>query len=103
MKGVVIAQNVDELPAQGQPEEGNDSDREGSNGSGDTPNQHADMLTGSQMNGTAYTGQHGSQQMDEQQHWRCGEAILDRMGLADTEEARSWNISRAKDAARRIW
>src|SRR5262245_42561770 len=56
-KGVVIAQNVDELHSakanltketllteKGQPV----------NGRGDKPNQH-DMMTGSQMNGTAYT------------------------------------------------
>jgi hypothetical protein len=96
-KGEVIAQNVDELHSakanlkketllteKGQPV----------NGRGDTPNQH-DMLTGSQMNGTAYTDN-----MDHTcNNWTSsstGGAQLghsDRMGLADTEEARSWNSS----------
>jgi hypothetical protein len=96
-KGEVIAQNVDELHSakanlkketllteKGQPV----------NGRGDTPNQH-DMLTGSQMNGTAYTDN-----MDHTcNNWTSsstGGAQLghsDRMGLADTEEARSGNSS----------
>jgi hypothetical protein len=96
-KGVVIAQNVDELHSakanltketllteKGQPV----------NGRGDKPNQH-DMLTGSQMNGMAYTDA-----MDHTcNNWTSsstGGAQLghsDRMGLADTDEAKSWNSS----------
>ena len=96
-KGVVIAQNVEELHGakanltketllteKGQPV----------NGRGDTPNTH-DMLTGSQMNGTAYTDN-----MDHTcNNWTSsstGGAQLghsDRMGLSDTVEAKSWNSS----------
>ena len=96
-KGMVIAQNVDELHSakanlkketilteKGQPV----------NGRGDTPNQH-DMLTGSQMNGSAFTDN-----MDHTcSNWTSsgtGGAQVghsDRMGLAETEEARSWNSS----------
>jgi hypothetical protein len=96
-KGMVIAQNVDDLHSdkatltkqtllteKGQPV----------NGRGDTPNQH-DMLTGSQMNGTAYTDN-----MDHTcNNWTSsstGGAQLghsDRMGLTDTVEAKSWNSS----------
>ena len=96
-KGVVIAQSTDDLHGakanltkdtilteKGQPVKGR----------GDTPNQH-DMLTGSQMNGTAFTDS-----MDHTcNNWTSsstGEAQLghsDRMGLTDTEQARSWNSS----------
>jgi hypothetical protein len=96
-KGAVIAQNVDELHSakanlsketilteKGQPVKGR----------GDTPNEH-DMLTGSQMNGRGF--------MDNMDHtcnnWTssaAGSAQVghsDRMGLDDTEQARSWNSS----------
>jgi hypothetical protein len=96
-KGEVIAQNVEDLHGpkanlsketilteKGQPVKGR----------GDTPNEH-DMLTGSQMNGTAYTDN-----MDHTcNNWTSsgtGGAQVghsDRMGLSDTVEARSWNSS----------
>lgn len=96
-KGAVIANNVDELHGakanlskqtilteKGQPV----------NGRGDNPNQH-DMLTGSQMNGNAYTDN-----MDHTcNNWTSsamGSAQVghsDRMGLDDSEAARSWNSS----------
>ena len=96
-KGMVIANNVDELHSakanlskqtilteKGQPV----------NGRGDNPNQH-DMLTGSQMNGNAYTDN-----MDHTcNNWTSsamGSAQVghsDRMGLDDSEAARSWNSS----------
>jgi hypothetical protein len=96
-KGAVIANNVDELHSakanlskqtilteKGQPV----------NGRGDNPNQH-DMLTGSQMNGNAYTDN-----MDHTcNNWTSsamGSAQVghsDRMGLDDSEAARSWNSS----------
>lgn len=98
-KGLVIAQSVDDLHSakanltketilteKGQPVKGR----------GDTPNEH-DMLTGSQMNGTAFTDN-----MDHTcNNWTSsstGSAQLghsDRQGLADTEQARSWNSSHA--------
>ena len=96
-KGQVIAQSVEELHSakanlskqtilteKGQPV----------NGRGDNPNQH-DMLTGSQMNGNAYTDN-----MDHTcNNWTSsamGSAQVghsDRMGLDDSEAARSWNSS----------
>src|SRR5262245_20844414 len=96
-KGMVIANSVDELHSakanlskqtilteKGQPV----------NGRGDNPNQH-DMLTGSQMNGNAYTDN-----MDHTcNNWTSsamGSAQVghsDRMGLDDSEAARSWNSS----------
>ena len=96
-KGQVIANTVDELHSakanlskqtilteKGQPV----------NGRGDNPNQH-DMLTGSQMNGNAYTDN-----MDHTcNNWTSsamGSAQVghsDRMGLDDSEAARSWNSS----------
>jgi len=96
-KGQVIANTVDELHSakanlskqtilteKGQPV----------NGRGDNPNQH-DMLTGSQVNGNAYTDN-----MDHTcNNWTSsamGSAQVghsDRMGLDDSEAARSWNSS----------
>lgn len=98
-KGMVIAQSVEDLHSakanliketilteKGQPVKGR----------GDTPNEH-DMLTGSQMNGTVFTDT-----MDHTcNNWTSsstGSAQLghsDRQGLADTEQARSWNSSHA--------
>lgn len=61
---------------------------------GESPSRH-DMLTGSQMNGTAFTDG-----MDHTcNNWTsstAGSASLghhDRRGLSDTEQARSWNSS----------
>ena len=96
-KGAVIAQNVDELHSaksnltketllteKGQPV----------NGRGDTPNQH-DMLTGSQMNGRAYTDtmDHTCNNWTSSSTGGAQVGHSDRMGLADTEEAKSWNSS----------
>lgn len=96
-KGVVIAQSVEELhggKANLTKETLLNEKGETIKGRGDTPNQH-DMLTGSQMNGMAFT--------DEMDHtcnnWTSsstGSAALghaDRMGLTDTEQAKSWNSS----------
>jgi hypothetical protein len=62
------------------------------NGSGDTPNTH-DILTGSQANGTVFAA--GEDRTCK--NWTSstqGAAMLghvDRHGLTDTPEARSWN------------
>ncbi len=96
-KGVVIAQSPDDLHSgkanltkdtilteKGQPVKGR----------GDTPNEH-DMLTGSQMNGTAFAD--GSDHTCN--NWTSGGmgsaqvGHSDRMGLTDTEQAKSWNSS----------
>ena len=96
-KGTVIAQNVDELHSakasltketllteKGQPV----------NGRGDKPNQH-DMLTGSQMNGNAYTDamDHTCNNWTSSSTGSAQVGHSDRMGLSDTEEAKSWNSS----------
>jgi hypothetical protein len=96
-KGVVIAQSVDDLhgPKANLTKETLLTEKGTPvNGRGDTPNQH-DILTGSQMNGTAYTDG-----MDHTcNNWTSGDAgsaqlgHSDRQGLTDTEQARSWNSS----------
>jgi hypothetical protein len=96
-KGVVIANSVEELhSAKANLSKETILTEKGTpvNGRGDTPNQH-DLLTGSQMNGSAYTDT-----MDHTcNNWTSGAAgsaqvgHSDRMGLADTEAARSWNSS----------
>jgi hypothetical protein len=64
------------------------------NGAGDTPNMH-DILTGSQPNGTAFAA--GEDRTCK--NWTSstqGAAMLghvDRHGLTDTPEARSWNTA----------
>ena len=57
VKGVVIATNVDELHANNNLTKQTALTEKGAvvNGRGDTPNQH-DVLTGTQPNGTAFTG-----------------------------------------------
>ena len=100
-KGQLIASNVADLHGDQQRDRNNVrkptalNEKGGMvNGVGDMPNQH-DMLTGSQMNGTAYTDN-----MDHTcNNWTSsstGGAQLghsDRMGLTDTVEAKSWNSS----------
>jgi hypothetical protein len=63
------------------------------NGRGDTPNRH-DILTGSKADGTAAPQTCGNWTMGGAE----GAAIVghsDRMGLNDSKEARSWNMSHA--------
>ena len=96
-KGVVIAQNVDDLHSakanlsketilteKGQPVKGR----------GDTPNEH-DILTGSQMDGTAFTDtmDHTCANWTSNSMGSAQVGHSDRMGLADTEQAKSWNSS----------
>jgi hypothetical protein len=96
-KGAVIANSVDELHSakanlskqtllteKGQPV----------NGRGDNPNQH-DMLTGSQMNGNAYTDtmDHTCNNWTSSAMGSAQVGHSDRMGLDDSEAARSWNSS----------
>ena len=96
-KGGVIAQSVDDLHStKANLTKATILTEKGTpvNGRGDTPNQH-DMLTGSQMNGTAYTDA-----MDHTcNNWTSGSTgsaqlgHSDRMGLTETVEAQSWNSS----------
>jgi hypothetical protein len=96
-KGVVIAQSPDDLHSakanltketilteKGQPVKGR----------GDTPNEH-DMLTGSQMNGTAFTDtmDHTCNNWTSSSTGSAQVGHSDRMGLSETEQAKSWNSS----------
>ena len=98
-KGVVIAQNPDDLHSakanlakdtllteKGEPVKGR----------GDTPNEH-DALTGSQMNGTAFTDtmDHTCNNWTSSSTGSAQLGHIDRMGLTDTEQAKSWNSSHA--------
>ena len=97
-KGVVIARSVDELHTNNTLDKTTALSEKGEpiRGRGDSPNQH-DILTGSRPDGTAFP--------DAQDrtcgNWTSsgeGSAFVghhDRVGLADTAEARSWNSSHA--------
>jgi hypothetical protein len=96
-KGQVVAKSVDDLHS-----DSNNLTKQTAlnekggvvNGRGDTPNMH-DALTGSQPNGTAFTGN------DDRtcKNWSsstAGAAMLghiDRQGLRDDAESKSWNSS----------
>lgn len=95
-KGVVIAGNVAELHGNNNLSKQTALTEKGevNNGRGDTPNRH-DILTGTQADGTAYTGN------DDKTcaNWTsssAGAAQLghhDRQGLGDDAESHSWNSS----------
>ena len=95
-KGVVIAKNVTELHGANNLTKQTALTEKGDvvNGRGDTPNMH-DILTGSQPDGTAFAA--GEDRTCG--NWTksgAGSAMLghiDRKGLTDTEQARSWNSS----------
>jgi hypothetical protein len=98
-KGVVIAKDVDDLiqNANINKETGLNEKGEGTKGRGDTPNEH-DILTGSQMDGTAYpagdkdqTCGNWTKSSDDGTGARV--AHFDRMGIADTPEQKSWASS----------
>jgi len=96
VQGTVIANNVAELHGANNLNKQTALNEKGEivNGRGDTPNRH-DILTGSQPDGTAYTGS------DDKTcaNWtssKAGAAQLghhDRQGLKDDAESRSWNSS----------
>jgi hypothetical protein len=96
-KGVVIAQDLDELHAANNltketalTEQGNQV-----NGRGDSPNQH-DILTGSQPDGTAFAGAEDRTCGDWTRSGAEGAAMVghhDRMGLRDDAPSKSWNSS----------
>src|SRR3954454_11752562 len=95
-KGMVIAKDVAELHgANGLTKQTALSEKgDVINGRGDTPNRH-DVLTGSQADGTAFTGS------DDRtcKNWTSstqGAAMLghaDRLGLRDDDASKSWNSS----------
>lgn len=95
-KGTVIAKDVAELHGANNLTKQTALSEKGDviNGRGDTPNRH-DILTGSQADGTAFTG------ADDRtcKNWTSstqGSAMLghsDRTGLDDSAPAKSWNTS----------
>ncbi len=95
-KGVTIAKDVDDLIKNGNinKETGLNEKGEVTKGRGDTPNEH-DILTGSQMDGTAYasgdkdqTCGNWTKNSDDGAGARVGH--FDRIGIADTPEQKSW-------------
>jgi len=98
-KGVVIAKDVDDLikNANINKETGLSEKGDITKGRGDTPNEH-DILTGSQMDGTAYPAGDKDQTCG---NWtKSGDdgtgarvAHFDRIGIADTPEQKSWASS----------
>jgi hypothetical protein len=95
-KGTVIAKDVAELHGTNGLTKQTALSEKGEviNGRGDTPNRH-DILTGSQPDGTAYTGD----QDRTCRNWTSstqGSAMLghaDRIGLRDDDASKSWNSS----------
>jgi hypothetical protein len=95
-KGVVIAKDIAELHGTNNLSKQTALSEKGAviNGRGDTPNRH-DALTGSQADGTAFTGS------DDRTcgNWTkngAGAAMvghIDRTGLDDSAPAKSWNAS----------
>jgi hypothetical protein len=94
--GVVVAESLDALHGQNNLTKETALSETGQtvNGRGDQPNRH-DILTGSMPDGTAFAG------ADDMTcaNWTSGaegSAMVghhDRMGLNDSEQARSWNSS----------
>ena len=99
-KGVVVAKNVADLhSAKSNVTKQTALTEKGEmvKGRGDTPNEH-DILTGSQMDGTAYpagdkdqTCGNWTKSDDDQTGARV--AHFDRIGIADTPEQKSWSSS----------
>ncbi|WP_372616912.1 hypothetical protein [Falsiroseomonas sp.] len=96
--GVVIARSVAELhsPANAMTKQTNVDERgQLVNGRGDTPNRH-DILTGSQEDGTAFSGAEDRTCRNWTYSGQDGSAMLghhDRVGLRDDAPSRSWNTS----------
>jgi hypothetical protein len=93
-KGVVIAKSVDELHGNNNLTKQTALNEKGMvvNGSGDRPNMH-DALTGTQMDGTAFSAAE-DRTCGNWTKSGAGSAMLghiDRQGLADTVQQRSWN------------
>jgi hypothetical protein len=96
-KGVVIAQDLDELHGTNNLTKETALTEQGQqvNGRGDSPNQH-DILTGSQPDGTAFAGAEDRTCGDWTRSGAEGAAMVghhDRMGLRDDAPSKSWNSS----------
>jgi len=95
-KGAVVAKNLEELHGTNNLTKQTALTEKGDvvNGRGDTPNKH-DALTGTQADGKAFPPNEDR----TCKNWTSsgqGTAMvghIDRQGLSDTEEARSWNAS----------
>jgi hypothetical protein len=95
-KGTVIAKDLEELHGKNNLTKQTALTEKGEvvNGRGDTPNKH-DALTGTQADGKAFPPNEDR----TCKNWTSstqGAAMvghIDRQGLSDTEEARSWNAS----------
>jgi hypothetical protein len=98
-QGVVIAADVAELHGQNNLTKATALTEKGQpvNGRGDNPNMH-DMLTGSQPDGTAFTGADDMTCGNWTKSGADGAAMLghhDRMGLRDDAASKSWNSAHA--------
>jgi hypothetical protein len=97
-KGETIAQSVDDLHSANNKltkQTALSEKGEGINGRGDTPNRH-DVLTGSQPDGRAFPVERDTTCSNWTSSSAEGSAVVghhDRLGLSDTEAARSWNSS----------
>ncbi len=97
-KGVAVAKDVADLQsANNQLNKQNSLSEKGEviNGRGDTPNRH-DIVTGSQADGTAFTGSDDRTCGNYTKGSGAGAAMFghaDRSGLDDSAAAKSWNSS----------
>lgn len=96
-KGVVIAQDVDQLHGDNNISKATALTESGAqvNGRGDSPNMH-DILTGTQADGTAFASGEDRTCGNWTRSGAEGAAMVghhDRMGLRDDAPSRSWNAS----------
>src|ERR1043166_9720346 len=95
-KGTVIAKDIDELHGKNNLTKQTALTEKGDvvNGRGDTPNKH-DALTGTQADGKAFPPNEDRtcKNWTGSAQGAAMVAHIDRQGLSDTEEARSWNAS----------
>jgi len=96
-KGEEIAKNVADLHDNSKISKQTGLDEKGQpvNGRGDSPNRH-DILTGSQPDGRAFPVERDTTCSNWTSSSAEGSAVVghhDRLGLSDTEAARSWNSS----------
>lgn len=96
-KGTVVAKDVDDLHGANNLTKQTALSEKGDviNGRGDTPNRH-DILTGSQLDGTAFAASAGDRTCKNWTSSTQGSAMLghaDRTGLDDSAPAKSWNTS----------
>jgi len=98
-RGVVIAKDVAELHGANNLTKQTALTEKGTvvNGRGDTPNMH-DILTGSQADGTAFTGSADMTCGNWSKSGAEGAAMVghsDRLGIGEEPPAKSWNSSHA--------